>query len=35
MKEMGYTDRVKALKLSSLVYRGLRGNLIEAFKVKN
>ena len=35
MKEMEYTDRLKTLMLPSLVYRGLRGDLIEAFKFKN
>ena len=35
MKDMGYADRLKALKLPSLVYRRLRGDLIETFKFKN
>ena len=35
MKDMGYANILKALKLPSLEYRRLRGDLIETFKFKN
>ena len=35
LTDMEYMDRRKSLKLRSLVYRRLRGDLIEAFKFKN
>ena len=35
LKDMKYEDRVKALKLPSLMYRRLRGDLIETFKFRN
>ena len=35
LKDIEYRDRLKSLKLPSLVYRRLRGDLIEAFKLKN
>ena len=35
MKDMEDADRLKALKLPSLVYRRLKGDLIETFKFKN
>ena len=35
LKGIGYRDKLKSLKLSSLVYRRLRGNLTEAFIFKN
>lgn len=33
LKEMEYEDRLRALNLPSLVYRRLRGDLIEAYKL--
>ena len=32
-KNMSYTDRLSRLKLSTLIYRRLRGDMIEVFKI--
>ena len=33
LKELSYSDRLRQLKLSSLVYRRIRGDMIETFKI--
>ena len=33
MSQLNYGERLKALKLPTLAYRRLRGNLIETFKI--
>ena len=33
MKDLAYSDRLKALKLPSLGYRRFRGDLIEMYKI--
>ena len=35
IKEMGYEDRFKQLKLPTLVYRRMIGNMIKVFKILN
>ena len=35
MKDLQYEDRLKRLKLPSLEYRRLRGDMIETFKILN
>jgi hypothetical protein len=35
LKQLSYTDRLKKLKMSTLKYRRLRGDMIETFKIIN
>ena len=35
LKELPYTERLKSLKLPTLAYRRLRGDMIETFKILN
>ena len=35
LKDMPYSDRLRALKLPTLSYRRIRGDMIEAYKVLN
>jgi hypothetical protein len=35
LKQLSYTDRLKKLKMPTLKYRRLRGDMIETFKITN
>jgi hypothetical protein len=35
LKQLSYTDRLEKLKMSTLRYRSLRGEMIETFKIIN
>ena len=35
LKQLSYTDRLKKLKMPTLKYRRIRGDMIETFKIVN